>query len=126
MNSGGFAWKPRAVKNKKPSARIRYNQAWTSEKKSMRFELIIPDTTRPAVKSKLTNLLELLTARPELVEEIHLIGDDETTPVGLTPEQIAKVREAQEDVKAGRVVTLEQSKANLEAHRKEWLAAHPS
>ena len=44
----------------------------------------------------------------------------------LTPEQITKVCEAQADVKAGRVYSSDEAKANLETHRKEWLAARPS
>jgi hypothetical protein len=44
----------------------------------------------------------------------------------LTAEQMVRVRAAQEDIKAGRVLTPEQSKNNLEAHRKAWLAAKPS
>ena len=43
----------------------------------------------------------------------------------LTVQQVAKVRAAKEDVKAGRVYTAEQAKAGLAEHRKEWLAARP-
>jgi hypothetical protein len=43
----------------------------------------------------------------------------------LTPEQLRKVRHAQEDVNAGRVLTLDEAKADQAAHRTAWLAANP-
>jgi len=57
----------------------------------------------------------------ETAVQLRLRGDR----LWLNSEQIAKVRAAQEDVKAGRVLTPEQAKEDFEAHRKEWLAAHP-
>lgn len=36
----------------------------------MRLEIIIPDDTRPDLKSKLASLTERLSAHPELVEEL--------------------------------------------------------
>ena len=35
----------------------------------MRLEIIVPDSTRPDVKSKLTRLTKRLSAHPEMVEE---------------------------------------------------------
>lgn len=36
----------------------------------MRLEIVIPDSTRPEVKRKLTNLAHRLSVNPEMVEEL--------------------------------------------------------
>jgi hypothetical protein len=36
----------------------------------MRLEIIIPDSTRPDLKARLTDLAKHLSARPELVDEL--------------------------------------------------------
>ena len=77
------------------------------------------------MKTKLTKLLDQLSARPEFVEEIHLNGQDEDAPLTLTAEQIAIIRQGQADIKAGKGIPLDQAKANLAAHREAWLRANP-
>jgi predicted transcriptional regulator len=54
-------------------------------------------------------------------EAVQLRLQDAT--LRLTHEQLAVVRAAQEDVNAGRVFTPDESKADLEDHRKQWRAA---
>jgi len=92
----------------------------------MRLEIIIPDSTRPDLKSKLTSLTKRLSARPELIDEIHFDGDDEAIQRMFTPELLAKIAAAGADMAAGNHVTLEQVDARLAATRAEWLAANPS
>jgi hypothetical protein len=94
----------------------------------MRLEIIIPDDTRPAVKSKLTRLTKQLSANPELIEEIRFNGDSENAAIQrlLTPERLAKIDAARADVRAGNGRTLEQLDERIAATRAEWLAANPS
>lgn len=94
----------------------------------MRLEIIIPDSTRPDHKAKLISLTQRLIERPELVEEIHLNGDegDEAIQRMFTPELLAKIDAAEADIRAGNGRTLEQLDARLAATRAEWLAANPS
>jgi predicted transcriptional regulator len=56
-------------------------------------------------------------------EAVQLRLQDEV--LRLTPEQAEKVRAGLEDIRAGRVFTPEEAKANFEEHRKQWLAGHP-
>ncbi|MDR3690907.1 MAG: hypothetical protein P4L46_16125 [Fimbriimonas sp.] len=94
----------------------------------MRLEIIIPDSTRPDLKAMLTSLTQRLSARPELVEEIHLNGDDEDAAIQrmFTPERLAIIDAADADISAGNGLTMEQLDARLAATRTEWLAANPS
>lgn len=94
----------------------------------MRLEIIIPDSTRPDLKVRLTTLAGQLSARPELVEEIRLDGDAEDAAIQamFTPERLAKIDAAQADIRAGNGRTLEQLDQRLAATKAEWLAANPS
>ena len=56
---------------------------------------------------------------------LHANDEEDEAPLVLTPEQIAKVRKAQEDVRAGRVFTLEESRERLAKVQAEWLEANP-
>jgi predicted transcriptional regulator len=49
----------------------------------------------------------------------------EDEPVRLTAEQVAIIRQSQAEIKAGKGMSLEEVKADLQAHRKEWLAKNP-
>jgi len=93
----------------------------------MRLEIIIPDSTRPDLKARLTSLTQRLSARPELVEEIHLNGDEDAAIQRMfTPERLAIIDAADADISAGNGLTMEQLDARLAATRTEWLAANPS
>jgi hypothetical protein len=94
----------------------------------MRLEITIPDSTRLDVKSKLTDLLSQLSARPELVEEIHLNGNAEDAAIQklFTPALLAEIDAAGEDIKAGNRVSMEEVETSLAATKARWLAANPS
>jgi len=63
---------------------------------------------------------------PDYLESL-IIHDAENLDEGggLTPDQIAKIREGQTDVKAGRVYTPDQVRENLQCRHDAWLQAHP-
>ena len=94
----------------------------------MRLEIIIPDSTRPDLKARLTSLTKRLSAHPELVEEIHLSSDAEDAAIQrlFTPERLANIDAAQAGIRAGKGRTLEQLDQRLAATKAEWLAANPS
>jgi len=64
--------------------------------------------------------------RPELVDEIHLDGDEEDEAIQrlFTPELLAKINAAGADIAAGNFATLEQVDARIAATRAEWIAAN--
>jgi hypothetical protein len=92
----------------------------------MRLEIIIPDSTRPAVKNKLTSLLDQLSAHPELVEEIHLNGDVEDAAIQklFTPELLAEIDAAAAEARAGQSYTRKQVDEFLAESKAAWLADH--
>jgi len=92
----------------------------------MRLEIIIPDSTRPDLKVMLTSLTQRLSAHPELVEEIHMTGDDEDATIQqmFTPGLLSEIDAAGADLKAGNFRTQEQVDATLVAKRARWLAAN--
>ena len=94
----------------------------------MRLEIIIPDSTSPDLKARLTSLTERLSRRPELVEEIHFKGEAEDAAIQklFTPERLAKIDAAQAGIRGGKGRTLEQLDERLAATKAEWLAANPS
>jgi predicted transcriptional regulator len=57
-----------------------------------------------------------------IIQDAENIADE---PPALKPEQRAKVRDGQEDVKAGRVFTPEQVRERLQSEHNAWLQAHP-
>lgn len=63
---------------------------------------------------------------PDYLETL-IIHDAENLDEGLalTPDQIAKVRQGQADVKAGRVYTPDQVREHLQSKHGAWLQAHP-
>lgn len=94
----------------------------------MRLEIIISDNTLPAVKSKISNLLDQLSAHPELINEIHLNGDADDAAVQelFTPERLAQMDTAAVEARAGQSYTREQVDEFLADNRAAWLANHPS
>lgn len=61
----------------------------------------------------------------EFVVEAVRVHVQEESPLVLTEEQSAAVRRGLADVRAGRVYSLEESKARLAEVRAAWLAANP-
>ncbi len=57
--------------------------------------------------------------------QLHLHDEPESRLLRLTPEQVVIIRQSQAGIKAGKGVTIEQAKAELIAHRAEWLQANP-
>lgn len=49
----------------------------------------------------------------------------EAEPLMLTPEQTEGVRRGLEDVRAGRVLTIEEAERHMEQRKAAWLAEHP-
>ena len=98
------------------------------ERVTMRLEIIIPDTTRPDLKAQLASLTQRLSAKPELVEEIRFNGDAEDAAIQklFTPQLLAKIDAAGEDMKAGNRVTMAEVRERQAAIRAEWQAANPN
>jgi hypothetical protein len=84
----------------------------------MRLEINIPDSTRPAVKARLTKLVHELSARPELVEDIQMNDDAQAAAIQrlFTPERLAIIDAADRDIDAGNGLTLEQLDERLAAN----------
>ncbi len=85
----------------------------------MRLEVTIPD--------RLFSEAEQAASSNGLSIEKYLVGalkrrlNDEEPKVKLSPEQIALVKEAQAEIKAGQFITMEESKKLSEASRAAWL-----
>ena len=94
----------------------------------MRFEIIVPDSTRPELQARFVALTRRLSEQPELVRTIRLddSADDAAVQAMFTPELLAQIDEAGEDIRAGNFRTQEQVDATLAAMRSRWLAANPS
>jgi len=77
----------------------------------MRLEIIIPDDTRPELKTKLTRLTKRLSANPELVNDLT----EEAEPIPDYMAAIAQIRQSPNCF---------QSKEEIDAHiadlRNEW------
>jgi len=86
------------------------------------FEIPIPDS----LYQQATQAAQAhnVTVETFVVEAVQLRLRDE--PLRLTPEQVAIIRQSQADIRAGKGMTLEQVKAELKAHRNEWLAENPN
>jgi hypothetical protein len=91
----------------------------------MRLEINIPDSTRADIKVRLASLTRRLSAEPNLVEKIDLDGpDDAAIQAMFTPERLAIIDAADEDIRAGNGLTLGQLDARLAANRAAWLTAN--
>jgi predicted transcriptional regulator len=91
----------------------------------MRIELTIPDSTRPDLVARIVAITERLSRQPEFATEIELETSEEAEAIRLTSEQIAFIRKGQAEIEEGKFLTSEQVKADLAAHRTEWLRANP-
>jgi len=89
----------------------------------MRLEIIIPDSTRPELKARLTRLTERLSARPELAEEFAFEEDD--FQAMFTPDRLAHIDEALADVAAGRFHTAAQVEEIFARKEATWQSQHP-
>jgi len=88
----------------------------------MRLEVSIPDPLFKGVQQAATVSGVSLEAYVAKALELHLrVG-----ALTLTPDQATIVRSAQEDVKAGRVMSTDEARAHLDTHKREWRAARPS
>jgi predicted transcriptional regulator len=92
----------------------------------MRLEIIIPDSTRPELKARLTSLTQELSAHPELVEDIYLNGevDDAHIQRMFTPERLAHIEKSDAEIDAGNFFTGEQVQAQLKQKHAEWVEQH--
>ena len=94
----------------------------------MRLVIDIPDSTSTERKTRLTQLTERLSARPELIDGIYLKGDEEDAAIQaiFTPSLLAEIDAAGADIGAGNIRTQEQVDSTLAMARARWLAANPS
>ncbi len=92
----------------------------------MRLEINIPDTTRLEYKTKLVTLTELLSAKPELVAEIHMNGDLEDAAIQamFTPELLNEIEAADAEIDAGNFVTADQLDEHFKRKSDEWVLQH--
>jgi hypothetical protein len=65
----------------------------------MRLEIIIPESARPAVKSKLTHLLDQLKARPEPAVELQSSSDAGDPAIQITPAPLDEIDAASPEVR---------------------------
>ncbi len=73
----------------------------------MRFEIIVPDDTRPELQARFARLTKNLSESPELVEEIP-VSEDEAIEAMFTPERLEHIDRAIDEAKGGRYFTAEQ------------------
>ena len=78
----------------------------------MRLEIIIPDSTRPDVIARLTNLTERLSAKPELVNELV---NEKAEPIPDYMASVALIRSS-----PNRFKTPEEVNAHIAELRAEW------
>jgi predicted transcriptional regulator len=57
--------------------------------------------------------------------QLYLHEKPETGSIQLTPRQVAIIRKGQAEIKAGKFLTSEQVKAELNADKAAWLQANP-
>ena len=91
----------------------------------MRFEINVPDSTRPELQAMFVALTRRLSEQPELVEVINL-DEDEAIQRMFTPERLAHIAKAEAEIDAGHGLTPEEVDARLAANRAAWLAANRS
>ena len=86
------------------------------------MNVVLPD---PVYAQAARVAAEMGQSVEEFVAEAVRLHVREEPPLVLTPEQVEAVRRGQEDVRAGRVFTLAESKERLAEARAEWLSANP-
>ena len=94
----------------------------------MRLVIDIPDFTSSERKTRLTQLTERLSARPELIDGIYLTGDDDDAAIQaiFTPALLAEIDAAGADISAGNTRTHEHVDSTIATARAYWLAANLS
>jgi hypothetical protein len=87
----------------------------------MRLEIEIPDSTSERVQKKLKTFLKRLEAEPELIEgvEIQQMSDEELRAF-FTPERLAEIEMAEEQVRQGHFYTEEEAEQYMAVRRAEW------
>ena len=85
----------------------------------MRLEIIIPDSTRPDVKARLTTLTQRLSERPELVDEIG-VYDDAAIQSMFTPERLAHIAKSDAEIDEGKFFTAEQVDEHFKQKHAAW------
>ena len=91
----------------------------------MRFEINIPDSTRPELQAMFLTLTRRLSERPELVEEIDMHDDEDAAIQRMfTPERLAHIAKAEAEIEAGDFYTSEQVDDHLRAKHEAWLQEH--
>jgi hypothetical protein len=83
----------------------------------MRFEVIVPDSTRPELKVLLADIVRRLSERPELAENIEFGDAPSETPAWM----LAEIDKGIVDLDDGRKSTLADVEARLAQHRAQWL-----
>ena len=89
----------------------------------MRLEINIPDSTHADVKNQLAHLIQRLSDRPELVEEIRFDNDLEDAEIQrmFTPELLAEIEAADADIDAGNFVTADQLDEHFKRKTDAWV-----
>lgn len=92
----------------------------------MRLEIIIPDSTRPDLKARLTAVTQRLTEKPELVAEI-VFADEEDAVLQrkFTPEVIAALHADDAEMDAGTFFSDEQVRNHFVQKQQAWTQTHP-
>ena len=87
----------------------------------MRFEIIVPDTTKPELHAQFVLLTQKLSAHPELVGDC-LIDEDATIQAMFTPERLALINRALAEANSGKFFTSEQVKEHFAKKEVECIA----
>jgi len=86
----------------------------------MRREILTPQTTGTGQNPNVTTMKEPVSVSPELVEKIHLDGrDDGAIQALFTPERLAIIDAADDDISAGNGLTFEQLSVRLAVPKSE-------
>lgn len=89
--------------------------------RDMRIEVVLPDSTKPELQARIQLLLERLSARPELVEEIPA-SDAEAIEASLSESQYREIDSALAEARAGRFVTLRDLERRLLEREHAWVS----
>ena len=88
----------------------------------MRLEIIIPDSTREDVKTKVARLAQRLSDCPELIRDLKFEDDD--IQAMFTPERLAHIDRALAEVDAGRSYTASQVEDYFAEKERSWDRQH--
>ena len=93
----------------------------------MRFDVNLPDQVYVAAQKAAEGAG--VSINNYVLEAVRVYLSETSSgqePANLTPEQLAKVRKSQAQIKAGKYSTMEQVRADVAADREAWLAERPS